>query len=295
MALLDKCYAANPLQQNDADMSPWEEIFDKAATEGTSLRLVFCDKGAKADLEKKTAARLEGRPKVPVGTYQVGLVSGDTVKSVPTVEKKPEEKGDIEWLLDASIKGITTYFPGHPPGGGGLVDMPPVSTVWLSATQTKGLAGIKPMPLNPPVANGEQPGLVPNAAREGGVPVDENAAQMEQMMPNGGDAFSVLKRDLVGKKCDQNSNWMTVEEYSPPVHDKLMGTPYIHSGAGNLTGRGEITSSAICCPLFASSFTVFFSTEQAKARAGMGENSENSGTEWAKTLLESCAHVRKYA
>eukprot|EP00392_Amoebophrya_sp_AT5.2_P005997 g6007.t1 len=35
-------------------------------------------------------------------------------------------------------------------------------------------------------------------------------------------------------------------------------------------------------------------TTQAQARAGMGENSENSGTEWAKTLLESCAHVRKY-
>jgi len=36
-ALLTKCFAKNELQM-DQDMSPWEEIFDKAATEGTSLR-----------------------------------------------------------------------------------------------------------------------------------------------------------------------------------------------------------------------------------------------------------------
>ena len=35
--LLQKCYSKNELQM-DQDMSPWEEIFDKAATEGTSLR-----------------------------------------------------------------------------------------------------------------------------------------------------------------------------------------------------------------------------------------------------------------
>jgi len=45
---------------------------------------------------------------------------------------------------------------------------------------------------------------------------------MEQMMPNGGDAFSQIKRELLGRKVDQNSNWMTVEEYNPPVSDKMM-------------------------------------------------------------------------
>ena len=57
--------------------SPWEEIFDKAATEGTSLRLVWCDKGSKADITMKTSARLEGRPKIPIGTYSVPLIAGE--------------------------------------------------------------------------------------------------------------------------------------------------------------------------------------------------------------------------
>ncbi|CAD7943354.1 unnamed protein product [Amoebophrya sp. A25] len=35
-------------------------------------------------------------------------------------------------------------------------------------------------------------------------------------------------------------------------------------------------------------------TAQAQARSGMGEASENSGVEWAKTLVESCLHVKKY-
>ncbi len=111
-------------------MSPWEEIFDKAATEGTSLRLVYCDKGAKADLEKKTAARLEGRPKIPVGTFSVKMVAGDVNACEPVVAARPDQKQDIQWLVDASIR-----LDG--------VEMPGVSNVWLSASQTKGLAGVK--------------------------------------------------------------------------------------------------------------------------------------------------------
>merc|ERR1712018_556329 len=40
-------------------------------------------------------------------------------------------------------------------------------------------------------------------------------------MPNGGDAYSQIKRELLGKKVDQNANWMTVEEYNPPVPEKM--------------------------------------------------------------------------
>ncbi|CAD7974082.1 unnamed protein product [Amoebophrya sp. A25] len=203
--MLVKCYAKNELQM-DQDMSPWEEIFDKAATEGTSLRLVFCDKGAKADLEKKTAARLEGRPKVPVGTYSVALVPGNVNESVPTLVKAPNEKGDIEWLFEASIRL-----------DGGVADIPPVSNVWLSASQTKGLAGIKPQP----APNGA---LGSEMAGAGGYENDHRLSQQnpDSMMPNGGDAYSQIKKELLGKKVDQNSNWMTVEEYSPPIQDKMI-------------------------------------------------------------------------
>lgn len=190
-ALLEKCYAKNELL-TDADMSPWEEIFDKAATEGTSLRLVFCDKGAKADLEKKTAARLEGRPKVPIGTYAVKLVAGDTTASEPIITARPDQKQDIQWLFDASIR-----LDGH--------DMPGVSNVWLSASQTKGLAGVKTQQQQNPNMGGSDP----------------NVAIMEQQLPNGGDAFSQIKRELLGRKVDQNSNWMTVEECNPPQPDKM--------------------------------------------------------------------------
>ncbi|CAD7938482.1 unnamed protein product [Amoebophrya sp. A120] len=202
--LLEKCYEKNPLQQDLVDMSPWEEIFDKAATEGTSLRLVFCDKGAKADLEKKMAARLEGRPKVPVGTYQVALSAGKVNECAATLQNAPSEKGDIQWLLDASIRL-----------GDGGAEMPAVSNVWLSATQTKGLAGIKPQPVV--AANGN--GFGADAA--GAYPVDENIQQLEREMPHGGDGFSQVKKELLGKKVDQNANWMTVEDYNPPQHDRM--------------------------------------------------------------------------
>ncbi len=89
-------------------------------------------------MEKKTAARLEGRPKVPVGTYHVTLAAGDTEASVVDMNCPPDQKPDIQWLLDASIR-----LDGN--------DMPGVSNVWLSASQTKGLAGIKPQA--PPVSN----------------------------------------------------------------------------------------------------------------------------------------------
>jgi len=105
------------------------------------FRLVFCDKGAKADLEKKTAARLEGRPKIPIGTYSVKMIAGNTQESEPIVVARPEQKQDIQWLVDASIR-----LDG--------VDMPPVSNVWLSASQTKGLAGIKTQQMQPQVENG---------------------------------------------------------------------------------------------------------------------------------------------
>lgn len=80
--------------------------------------------------------------------------------------------------------------------------MPVVSNVWLSASQTKGLTGIKPATYD------LQPTVV-------------NAVKDEQLPPNGGDAFSSIKRELVGKKVDENSNWMTVEEYNPPVPEKV--------------------------------------------------------------------------
>lgn len=76
------------------------------------FRLVFCDKGAKADFEKKTAARLEGRPKVPIATYAVPLVAGEPNNCVPEVVTKPEDKDDVQWLLDATIRLEGQEMPG---------------------------------------------------------------------------------------------------------------------------------------------------------------------------------------
>jgi hypothetical protein len=98
----------------------------QAATDGTSLRLVFCDKGAKADRELKTAARLEGRPKVPLGLYEVTMVAGEPAHCTPDKIILPDARTDIQWLQEASIR-----LDG--------LKIPDVSNIWLSATQTKGI------------------------------------------------------------------------------------------------------------------------------------------------------------
>lgn len=197
-------------QQRDMDQSPWEEIFDRAATEGTSLRLVWCDKGSKADAMMKTSARLEGRPKIPIGTYHVPLVAGNPPLCTPELVDKPETKTDVQWLLDASIRL-----------DGSIADIPNVSNIWLSASQTKGLAGINLARPLPPSAEDytESAGY-----GQGG----QNGTNNGNGLGGGGgsndptaDAFQAIKKDLLGKHVDQNSNWMTVEEYTPPVSERM--------------------------------------------------------------------------
>lgn len=187
-------------QQKDLDQSPWEEIFDRAATEGTSLRLVWCDKGSKADATMKQSARLEGRPKVPVGTYHVPLVAGEPQLCIPELKENAAAKTDCQWLLDASIRL-----------DGSISEIPNVSNVWLSASQTKGLAGINLTRPQPPSAEDytESAGY----GQGGGQGNSGNDPSI--------DAFHTIKKDLLGKHVDQNANWMTVEEYNPPVTEKM--------------------------------------------------------------------------
>merc|ERR1712194_428788 len=202
------------------DLSPWEEIFDRAATEGTSLRLVWCDKGVKADLALKSAARLEGRPKVPIGTYNVPLVAGDPTQCGPELREAPNTKTDLQWLLDASIRL-----------DGSLAEIPEVSNVWLSTSQTKGLAGIN---LNRPNAgeeiytSGQQPHgdnmmqHSSNNLQHGGSSSGMLNNNSNMHVDGGGnEALVGIKKALLGKFVDMNSNWMTVEEYKPSVPEKL--------------------------------------------------------------------------
>lgn len=61
-----------------------------------------------------------------------------------------------------------------------------VSNVWLSASQTKGLAGIK-----------QQTQIELEQQFE--------VTHIDRTVQNGGDAFSQIKRELLGKKVDENA------------------------------------------------------------------------------------------
>ncbi|CAD7962225.1 unnamed protein product [Amoebophrya sp. A120] len=99
--------------------NPWEDILDKASSEGSSLRMPFTDKALKVD--KKAAFRqvdtndvMEGRPKLPVACYRVQLVPGDpgkcALKPVALVKnysrKQWIERGSVRLPPDAKISAI---------------------------------------------------------------------------------------------------------------------------------------------------------------------------------------------
>lgn len=110
-----------------SDMSPWEEIYDAAPIEGASLKMPFNDKGQKPDpKDKKTGAKLENRPKVPKGTYIVDLMASDLEAATNELMTGPDEKDDIKWLTEGSIR----------------LDMdnpPPVANIWVLASQMRSL------------------------------------------------------------------------------------------------------------------------------------------------------------
>ena len=63
-------------------MTCWEDIYDAAPIEGASLKLPFNDKGMKANRETKQSAKLEHRPKLPLGTYLVNLAPSSMEQSL---------------------------------------------------------------------------------------------------------------------------------------------------------------------------------------------------------------------
>ena len=88
--------------RNKSADDPWEDIYDAAPIEGGSLKLPYNDKGTKG--EKKAPAKLENRPKLPVGTYLVNLQANNLETSTCELLKKPEDKEPIKWCYDGSMR-----------------------------------------------------------------------------------------------------------------------------------------------------------------------------------------------
>ncbi|CAD7938492.1 unnamed protein product [Amoebophrya sp. A120] len=110
-------YVYNP----DSEQTPWEEIYDAAPIEGASLKMPFNDKGIKPNRDTKQSAKLENRPKLPVGTFLVNLVASQVEESTMELLYGPDDKEDLKWLSDGSIR----------------LDMenpPPVANIWIFAS-----------------------------------------------------------------------------------------------------------------------------------------------------------------
>ncbi len=89
--------------------NPWEDILDKASSEGSSLRMPFTDKALKIDKKapyskQDTNDVMEGRPKLPVACYRVQLVPGDPGKCALKPVALVKDYSRIEWIERGSVR-----------------------------------------------------------------------------------------------------------------------------------------------------------------------------------------------
>lgn len=124
--------------------SPWETIFDKAATEGTSLRLAYCDKGTRqAGMEGGGRAKQENRVKVPVGSYEVPLVPGKPEECTPQLTHAPDGRTPEEWLAVSSIRICEQVDP--------EVHTKIPSNIWMSSKSNSGMSEMRYLPAQIPL------------------------------------------------------------------------------------------------------------------------------------------------
>ncbi|CAD7948837.1 unnamed protein product [Amoebophrya sp. A25] len=91
----------------------FDDVFDQSCVRGASLRMVYCDKFTRKDIDGKECYRVEGRPKVPIFHCKVDFLahgcqtdqqsSEDIAKFTPAKDAfKP-----IEWLERSQVAFLT--------------------------------------------------------------------------------------------------------------------------------------------------------------------------------------------
>ncbi|CAD7974061.1 unnamed protein product [Amoebophrya sp. A25] len=198
-------------QYTPGGLTPWEEIYDAAPIEGASLKMPFNDKGIKPNRDTKQCARLENRPKVPVGTFLVTLVPSQMDQVTTELLKGPNDKEDLKWLVDGSIR-LDMESP------------PPVANIWILASN-KTVKAIR---------------------RE-----EEELASMLELEDEREeiDVYATVKEGLVGAWVDSRGVYLEVIPFDDPAEPSRLNVVANEEGTRFKVAEIEISEDVFSSPV----------------------------------------------